>query len=81
MLPLLAPRAETGQVEMARLQERGRLLPGQLFNDEAVASPETASLKVGPLAGRGAGGRGPVAGRGPSWQGDLAGRGPSWQGA
>lgn len=34
-----------GQVELGHMQERGRLLPGQVFNDEAVASPATASLK------------------------------------
>ncbi len=32
------------------MQERGRLLPGQLFNDEAVASPSTASLKASLVA-------------------------------
>lgn len=47
------PRAsfpESGQVELGRVQERGRLLPGQVFNDEAVASPETASLKASLVA-------------------------------
>jgi cGMP-dependent protein kinase len=33
------------------MQERGRLLPGQLFNDDAIASPATASLKSSLVAG------------------------------
>lgn len=43
-------REEAGQVELGRVQERGRLLPGQIFNDEAVASPLTASLKASLVA-------------------------------
>jgi len=39
-----------GQVELGRVQERGRLLPGGVFNDEACASPETASLKASLVA-------------------------------
>eukprot|EP00199_Chlamydomonas_sp_CCMP681_P000070 CAMPEP_0119102536 /NCGR_PEP_ID=MMETSP1180-20130426/1251_1 /TAXON_ID=3052 ORGANISM="Chlamydomonas cf sp, Strain CCMP681" /NCGR_SAMPLE_ID=MMETSP1180 /ASSEMBLY_ACC=CAM_ASM_000741 /LENGTH=1028 /DNA_ID=CAMNT_0007086843 /DNA_START=136 /DNA_END=3222 /DNA_ORIENTATION=+ len=39
-----------GQVELGRMEERGRLLPGQMFNDEAIASPETATLKASLVA-------------------------------
>lgn len=32
------------------MQERGRLLPGTVYNDEACASPETATLKASLVA-------------------------------
>ncbi|KAJ9511311.1 hypothetical protein QJQ45_029755, partial [Haematococcus lacustris] len=50
LVPADVPLPETGQVELGRVQERGRLLPGQLFNDEACASPATASLKASLVA-------------------------------
>jgi len=45
-----ADMALPGQVDLGTVQERGRLLPGSVFNDEAVNSPDMASLKASLVA-------------------------------
>lgn len=50
LVPADVPLPETGQVELGQVQERGRLLPGTVYNDEACASPETATLKASLVA-------------------------------
>ena len=43
---------DQGAIDLRRLagSERGRLAPGGIFNDEALSSPETASLKCSLVA-------------------------------
>ena len=44
------PFVHIGQVDLGQVPERGRLLCGAVYNDEAVLSPETASLKASLVA-------------------------------